>query len=240
MKALILNGSARKDRGVTGRLLKSLVKGLTDGGAEVKEIETQNLTIKPCTACLSCMHKKAGECPLDDDMLGIYSELKTSDMLIMATPVYLDGMSGLLKMIMDRCMCSMEPFLRKDSSGRVRHTYAWRMPKQFVLVSTAGFPEMETFDPLIAMFRAQAANVDAVPVAEMCVPGSIALQAAPDRLSPHLAFFEEAGRYLASGRGVPSDLLARINTPPLTVDEYLQISTKYEAWCKKQLGVSGA
>jgi hypothetical protein len=33
-------------------------------------------------------------------------------------------------------------------------THAWRMPKQFVLVSTDGFSEMETFDPLIAMFRA--------------------------------------------------------------------------------------
>ncbi len=235
MKALILNGSARKERGVTGRLLKSLVKGLTDGGAEVREIEIQNLTIKPCTACLSCMHKKPGECTIDDDMKGIYSELKISDILVMATPVYLDGMSGPLKMIMDRCMCCMEPFLRKDASGRVRHTFAWRMPKQFLLVSTAGFPEMETFDPLIATFRAQAANLEAVPVGEMCIPGSIALQVAPDRLSRHLAFIEQAGKELASGRGIPDSLLASINTPPLTVDEYLQVSAKYEAWCRKQL-----
>ncbi len=240
MRALILNGSARKARGVTGRLLSSLAKGMAEGGAEVQEIEIQSLNILPCTACLSCMHKIPGECTLVDDMPRIYSALKTSDTLILATPVYLDGMSGLMKMVMDRCMCCMEPFLQKDASGRVRHTYVWRMPTRFVLVSTAGFPERETFDPLIATFRAQAANVDAVPVAEICIPGSIALQVSPDRLSPHLTLIEEAGRELASGGAVSDSLLLQINTPPLSVDEYLALSKKYEAWCRKQLGLGKA
>jgi multimeric flavodoxin WrbA len=237
MRILVFNGSARREKGVTGRLLKSLIKGLADGGAEAKEVQVQGLNITPCTACLSCMHKKAGECILDDDMNTIYQELKTSDVLIIATPVYVDGMSGALKTVIDRCVCCMEPFLTKDDSGRVRHTYAWRMPRQCMLISAAGFPEMETFDPLVTMFRAQATNFGSEIVAEICIPGSIALQVAPDRLSHHLQLIEEGGKILASGRRIPAELLGKLNTPPMDVNEYLTLSAKYEAWCRKQLGL---
>jgi multimeric flavodoxin WrbA len=237
MKILILNGSARGEKGVTGRLLKSLIKGLTEGGAEAKQVQVQSLHITPCTACLSCMHRKTGDCVLDDDMNSIYQELKASDILVMAAPVYLDGMSGPLKIMIDRCMCCMEPFLTRNNFGRVRHTYAWRMPKQFMLISTAGFPEMETFDPLVTTFRAQAANFGSEPVAEICIPGSIALQVAPDRLSHHLQLVEEAGKIVASGRRIPGVMLEKLNTPPIDVDEYLTLSAKYEAWCRKQLGL---
>jgi len=237
MKILILNGSARKEKGVTGRLLKSLMKGLSDGGAEAKEVQVQDLNIAPCTACLSCMHKKTGACILEDDMSRIYQELKASDMLILATPVYVDGMSGKLKIVVDRCVCCMEPFLKKDNSGRVRHTYAWHMPKQCMLISTAAFPEMATFDPLVATFRAQAENFGSEIVAEICIPGSIALQVAPDRLSHHLQLIEEAGKIIASGRRIPAELFGKLNTPPIDVNEYLTLSAKYEAWCRKQLGL---
>jgi len=235
VKILILNGSARREKGVTGRLLKSLIKGLADGGAEANEVQVQGLNITPCTACFSCMHKKSGDCILDDDMSHIYQELKASDMLIIATPVYVDGMSGALKIVIDRCVCCMEPFLTKDNSGRVRHTYAWRMPRHCMLISTAAFPEMATFDPLITTFRAQAANFGSEIVAEICIPGSIALQVAPDRLSHHLQLIEEAGKLIASGSGIPAELLGKLNTPPIDVDEYLTLSAKYETWCRKQL-----
>jgi len=237
MKILILNGSARKEKGVTGRLLKSLMKGFSDGGAEAKEVQVQDLNIAPCTACLSCMHKKTGDCILEDDMSRIYQELKASDMLILATPVYVDGMSGKLKIVVDRCVCCMEPFLKKDNSGRVRHTYAWHMPKQCMLISTAAFPEMATFDPLVTTFRAQAANFGSEIIAEICIPGSIALQVAPDKLSHHLQLIEEAGRIIASGRRIPAELFGKLNAPPIDVNEYLTLSAKYEAWCKKQLGL---
>jgi hypothetical protein len=106
-----------------------------------------------------------------------------------------------------------------------------------MLISTAAFPEMETFDPLISMFRAQAANFGSEIVAEICIPGSIALQVAPDRLSHHLELLEEAGRIIVSGHRIPEELLGKLNTPPIDVDEYLTLSAKYEAWCRKQLGL---
>jgi hypothetical protein len=181
------------------------------------------------------MHKRPGECAVKDDMEIIYKALKTADVLVMASPVYLDGMSARMKMVIDRCMCCMLPFLTKDHAGRVRHPYAWRMPAKFMLISTAGFPEMETFDPLIATFRAEAENFGSRVIAEICIPGTIALQVDPSRLGIHLGLLEETGRSIANTGEVDREVIGRLNTPPVDVGEYLELSKKYEAWCKKQL-----
>lgn len=239
MKVFILNGSGRGLKGTTGRLVKALSDGLSEAGAEVKHCEIRLLKIAPCTACLSCMYKTFGQCPVKDDMESIYGELKLADVLVMATPVYIDTMSSQLKAVMDRCMCCMLPFLTKDSAGRVRHPYAWRMPEKFVLISTAAFPEMETFAPLIATFRAEAANFGSEPIGEICIPGSVALQTEPERLERHLKLLEEAGKLIAETGGLSTNILKALNTPPVSVDEYLAISAKYEAWCREQSKKNG-
>ncbi len=235
MRVLILNGSARGDKGVTGKLLKSLATGLSEGAAQVKQFAVHSLNISPCVACLSCMHKTPGECAVKDDMTKIYPELKRSDILVLATPVYVDNMSAQMKTVMDRCICCMEPFLRKDRFGRIRHSYVWHMPAKFLLVSTSGFPEKESFDPLVATFRAQADNFGSDPVGEICIPGSLALQMEPEKLQHHLTLFEEAGRLIANTGGLKEDLLQALNTSPLTVDQYLAAAAQYEAWCRKRL-----
>jgi len=239
MKALILNGSARGRKGVTGKLLEAISKGLAAANAELKTFEISKLSISPCTGCLTCMHKTPGKCVIQDDMGPIYEALKTSDLLILATPLYVDTMSAQLKTVMDRSLACLQPFLIKDDTGRVRHPFNWRMPSKFLLLSTSAFPEKEVFAPLIATFRAEAANFSSKPVGEICIPGSIALQMEPDLLDRHLSLIEEAGKLLGATGGIPEDLLQDLNTPPVDVDRYLQAAVKYEEWCRAQLRKSG-
>ncbi len=47
MKVIILNGSARGKKGVTWKLLESLLKGLSDKGATVKEFQIKEMNIYP-------------------------------------------------------------------------------------------------------------------------------------------------------------------------------------------------
>ncbi|OPY88560.1 MAG: NADPH-dependent FMN reductase [Syntrophus sp. PtaU1.Bin208] len=238
MRGLILNGSARGQKGVTGKMLDALTRGLSKASAELKTFELRRMSISPCTGCLSCMHKNPGVCVLQDDMGLIYEALKTSDLLIMATPLYVDTMSAQLKTVMDRCLACLQPFLVKDETGRVRHPFNWRMPAKFLLLSTSAFPELEVFAALIATFRAEAANFNSKAVGEICIPGSIALQMEPELLDRHLSLLEEAGRVLAGTGSIPESLLRELNTPPLDVERYLQVATKYEDWCRAQLSKS--
>jgi len=239
MKVLILNGSARGRKGITGKLLDAITRGLTKADAEVKTFEISKLSISPCTACLTCMHKTPGECSIKDDMEPIYEALKTSDLLILATPLYVDTMTAQLKTVMDRSIACMQPFLVKDDTGRIRHPFTWRMPARFLLLSTSGFPEEEIFAPLIATFQAEAVNFSSQPIGEICIPGSIALQMEPELLDRHLSLLEEAGRILGSTGGIPENLLQDINTPPVDVDRYLQAAAGYEEWCRAKLRKRG-
>ena len=229
MKAVALNGSARGKKGVTWKLMDSFLKGLSEGGATVRDVQLKEMTISYCKACLTCMHKTPGLCAQRDDMDQIYPLLKESDLLVMGTPVYTDNMSAQMMTVINRCICGMDPFLRVDSENRVRHPYSWPMPSKFFLISTSGFPELETFQPLIATFRAQAANFGCQAVGEICVPGSLALQMDPQLLEPALAKIQEAGKMLALKGKIEPALLEAISKPIVTGDQYREISAKYEA-----------
>jgi len=238
MKVIALNGSARGRKGVTWKLLDSLLRGLSEGGASVRDIQLKDMNISYCRACLTCMHKTPGQCAQRDDMDQLYPLLRESDLFIMGTPVYTDNMSAQMKAVMDRSICGMDPFLRLDSTNCVRHPYSWTMPSKFFLVSTSGFPEKETFLPLIMTFRAQAANFGCESIGEICVPGSLALQAAPQLLGPRLDKIQQAGKMLALHERVDTTLLEEINRPLMTREQYLEISAKYEAWARKSRGQS--
>ncbi|MBM4341436.1 MAG: flavodoxin family protein [Deltaproteobacteria bacterium] len=236
MRVIALNGSARGKKGVTWKLMDSLLKGLVEGGAIVKDFQLNEMNISYCRACLTCMHKTPGQCAQRDDMDQIYPVLKESDLFVMGTPVYTDSMSAQMKTVTDRCICGMEPFLRVDSANRVRHPYSWAMPSKFFLVSTSGFPEMENFQPLIMTFRAQASNFGCESIGEISIPGSIALQMAPQLLEPRLEMIQRAGKMLALHGKADPTLLEEISKPIVSVTQYLEIAAKYEAWARKSRG----
>jgi hypothetical protein len=236
MKAFAISGSARGAKGVTWKLLERFLVGLEEGGAQTNVIQLRDLTISYCNACLTCMHKTPGKCAIKDDMDSIYPHLKESDLFVMATPVYVDTMSAQMKAVMDRCICGLDPYLRIDAADRVRHPFSWTMPDKFFLISTSGFPEPESFAPLVQTFRAQAANFGCEPIGEICVPGSIALQMAPQLLEAHLDMIQQAGKMVAIQGKVEPTLLDEINGPIVTREKYLEIAAQYEAWARKSRG----
>jgi putative NADPH-quinone reductase len=239
MDVLAINGSARGDKGVTGRLLAALTAGLSRGGAQVEILEAAGLEIAPCLACLSCMLKTPGRCAQADDMERVYAGLRQARLLVLAAPVYTDGYPAQIKRVLDRMICAMQPFLAPDADGRLRHPLWWSLPRDFLLLATCGFPETATFAPLVQTFRAQARNFAARPLAELCVPGSIALQMEPGALEPHLALIEQAGERLAREGEIPAQLLAAVNRPPLSVDRYLEIGERYQQLCRRRLAKAG-
>ncbi len=234
MRVLVLNGSARGAKGVTAKLHGALSQGLSRGGASVDTLYVKDLKIAPCIACLQCMHHNPGHCAQRDDLDQVLPLLRQADLLVLAAPVYTDNMSAQLKAVIDRTICARQPFLVTDAKGVTRHPLVWTLPRKMLLVSTCAFPEMEVFAPLVATVRAQAANTGATCLAELCVPGSLALQVDPSVLEPHLALFTQAGLELAQEGRVRPGTLAAIKRPPVSVDRFRELAARYEAWCRKQ------
>jgi multimeric flavodoxin WrbA len=92
-------GSPRKQ--ATELVLTEALRILEEMGFKTELFTVRGKNIGFCQHCDYCLRKK--ECKLKDDMFMLYPLLKEAKGLILATPVYNGGVSGQIKVIMDRC-----------------------------------------------------------------------------------------------------------------------------------------
>lgn len=100
MKILAIHGSPRTIRSTTRQLAQFVLDGAEKAGAETEMIDLCDLKITPCTACDGCSFN--GICVFDDDMPVLVERMKEADGIIFASPVYIDNVSGQMKIFFDR------------------------------------------------------------------------------------------------------------------------------------------
>ena len=109
MRIAAILGSMRK-KGNTEILLDTALDEAQKNGATVSKLTLREMSIAPCDGCGACFKK--GECIIKDDMETVYSEMKQSDGIIWATPVYFWSMSAMTKLAMDRTYALAFPKLQ--------------------------------------------------------------------------------------------------------------------------------
>jgi multimeric flavodoxin WrbA len=101
MQILGLNGSPRK-KGNTQFLLSAFLSEAESLGARTKTIRVVDRHIEPCKELIVC--EKKGYCPIDDDMKHeIYTLLRETDVILLASPVFFYNVTAQLKALIDRC-----------------------------------------------------------------------------------------------------------------------------------------
>ncbi len=106
MKVLGIAGSPRKE-GVSARLLKEALAAAREEGAETEIVYLIDYPIRPCLGCYSdnpadCNPRRCTQGELEDGMAGLHQKILWADALIIATPTYWFGPSGLVKNFVDR------------------------------------------------------------------------------------------------------------------------------------------
>ena len=96
---IIINGSCREG-GNTDMLLKSLEKGAACADININKHILRNKSINDCNGCYYCY--KNNNCSIKDDMQEIHHEIQKSDLIILASPMYWWGVTGLMKTFIDR------------------------------------------------------------------------------------------------------------------------------------------
>jgi multimeric flavodoxin WrbA len=160
MNILALNSSPRKDRGGTALVLNTFLDGAKDAGAEVDLVYVHDLEVNPCLGCFACWVKTPGICVQKDDMQGLLRKRQTADALILATPVYVDGMTSTMKAVLDRSIPLVQPFFEIRDDHCRHPPLQDQKPVDVVLVSVSGFTELDNFDPLVAHIKAFSKNLN--------------------------------------------------------------------------------
>lgn len=100
MKILAINGSPRTIRSNTRRLAQFVLDGSAETGAKTEMIDLCDLSVTPCIACEGCSFN--GICVFDDDVPALVERMKEADGLVFVSPVYIDNVSGQMKVFFDR------------------------------------------------------------------------------------------------------------------------------------------
>lgn len=101
MKALVINSSYRT-HGNSDKLCGILMEKLAGQNIESARIDLSGKSILQCRGCRLCFDKGETHCPDKDDLLGIFEEMKSADLLIWSSPVYVEDVNGLMKTFIDR------------------------------------------------------------------------------------------------------------------------------------------
>jgi putative NADPH-quinone reductase len=166
MKIVAINASYRGDKGHTRFLIDRLFEGASAAGAVCEVVTLAALSIHHCLACGRCHTKKSYlRCVQDDkdDVRGVFHKMSEADLIIYATPVYVFGISGLLKTFMDRMYATGDIFdLRLSERGLLFHHVDRAIcSKPFVTLVCCDNLEAETPRNALGYFRTYSRFMDA-------------------------------------------------------------------------------
>lgn len=226
MRVLAINGSPNMDRGNTALVLAPFLEGIEEGGAEVELVHASKLRVKPCSGEFGCWIGTPGRCIHQDDMEALLPKLAEADVLVLATPVYVDGITGSLKNILDRFIPLAYPFFELRA-GHCRHPLRHGVDGgKLVLVSNCGFWEMDNFDPLVAHMKALSLNMGREYAGALLRPHGPALRGMLERgmkVGDVLDAAREAGRQLVERGCMARETLDTVGRELLPLESYVHI-----------------
>jgi len=218
------------EKGNTALVLTPFLEGMREAGAVVEIFYTKKLKINPCQGEFNCWFKKPGNCFQQDDMQMLLPKLDKADVLVFATPVYVDGIAGPMKNLLDRMVPLAQPFLElRDDHCRHPRREGSRAGR-LVLVSSCGLWEMDNFEPLSVHMTAACRNLGFDFAGALLRPHGPALRKMIDIGTPADDIFaaaKEAGRQLAvEGRMSPGTLEV-VSRELLPRDTYIQMLNQW-------------
>ena len=149
VKVLGISGSPITN-GNVDLLIQQVLKGAQSKGGKTEILYLDKLNISPCKSCGKNPEPKF--CIIKDDMEKVYAKLKSSDALILGSPIYFDTVSAQMKLFLDRCNC-LTPLVKK----RNKYIFKSRLRKRRkgIIILVAG--EKQRFDyaliPLLGFFK---------------------------------------------------------------------------------------
>ncbi|MBU7014900.1 MAG: flavodoxin family protein [Theionarchaea archaeon] len=226
MKVLALNSSPNLDKGGTALLLSPFLEGMREGGAETEVHYLYKMVIKPCMGCFRCWFETPGRCFQNDDVKALLEKIAASDIVVLASPVYVDGMNGVMKMLIDRMIPLIDPFFV------VRDDHCRHLPREhvvqgkIVLVSVCGFTEVDNFDPLISHVKAICKNMGQQFAGALVRPYGSSLPHFKKYDIPVDHIFEaarQAGNQLVREGRMSEELLDRVGSDLVSREQYISV-----------------
>lgn len=234
MKITAFNGSPKADRGSTQVIISALLEGAAYAGASTENVLLARKKIGHCIGCFTCWTKTPGKCVLKDDTEELLQKYMSSDIVIMASPLYVDHVTGIMKDFMDRSLPLVCPQFEMGDADQTRHVARYKKYPSLVWVSNCGFPEKGQFAVLQLACERDICNNKAEIIAQIYRSQGPLLTSGALEYEPVLNRYKEllrqAGAEIVLKRKIPAGLQAELDKPLIPEDEYSKGAN--ESWEK--------
>ncbi|MBI5251952.1 MAG: flavodoxin family protein [Desulfomonile tiedjei] len=233
MNIIVINAAPRMEAGNTQVILNPFLVGARHEGAKLDIALLAKKEIKPCRGCFTCYAKTPGHCVQQDDMPALVQRIRAADLMVLATPLYLDGMTSIAKNFIDRLVVFLDPHFEKDQNGLL-HPLRWRFPAMFFLISVCGYPGLFNFDPLVLHAQRIARNLHSEFAGALLRPAIFSIlltKKYPDRVKSVLDAVRGAGAELVNNGRVSDETLKAISADICSPDELMAMANAY--WDKE-------
>ncbi|KKN07021.1 hypothetical protein LCGC14_1071400 [marine sediment metagenome] len=226
VQVLAINSSPHMGKGFTAMILKQFLKGMKEKGAEIELFYTSKLNINPCKGCLTCWFSAEKKCSQRDDMDIILPKIADADIFIVASPIYVDGITGPMKNLIDRMLPLLDPYVELRN-GHCRHPVReYSRPGKVVLVSSCAWWKVDNFDPMIMYIKAMCANMGREFAGALVRPyagGMMYLKSTGKNIDDIFEATREAGQELIEKGEISIDNLKTISRELVPLDLYIKV-----------------
>jgi multimeric flavodoxin WrbA len=222
-KAVAINGSPRMERGNTAMVLSPFIEGMMDAGSHVELFYASRLKVKPCSCgTMYCWTEMPGECCIKDKMELLYPRLKESDLLVLATPVYIP-LPGDMQDVINRLCPLLDPVL-DFRKGRTRAIFRKDVRiRAIVLVCTGGWWEKGNFGTVVRIVKELAEDAGVKFAGAVLRPHAHAMRQKGDLTQDGRAVLDAvrtAGYQLVIDGVMKQETLAAISRPLISRAEF--------------------
>jgi hypothetical protein len=161
---------------------------------------------------------------LNDDAEMILNRMAEAELLIFATPLYVDNVSGVMKLLMDRMISKGNPSIEIDKNGETRHVVKQSKLTKIGVISNCGFPEQDQFQVLRLLFKRIARNMNVELAVDIC-RGEGALLTAEDTqlkliVDQYKKLVEKAGNEAVTLGKITQETLIELEKPLIPYGVY--------------------
>jgi multimeric flavodoxin WrbA len=221
------NGSHQKINGNTWTMVEAFLQGAAQKGGTTRQIRLAEKRLEYCRACKICWFKTPGVCSLPDDGRELLNAYSQSDVVLFASPLYTDNVTGLMKTFFDRLIAIGDPRWETDADGESVHRARFAKPQKLVVLMNAGYPEQTNFEHMRTLFRRMARNLHLAMAGEIYRGAGGLLTKHEPSMAPfiesYLNLLREAGRELVENGAVSFELQTRLEGPLLPIADFSRV-----------------
>ena len=205
MNVIVINGSPHGNNGNTGIMIESLLHGMVKGKADATDISLADKNINHCKGCYSCWINTPGTCVIRDDMAEIIPLFMKADLIVLASPVYFNNITGLMKNFIDRLTAiGGNPKDQKTANNKEDKKTG------FVMVSNCGFPDKSQFDVISLWINKVVTMLKSDLLVEIYLASGNKLKEDNNDVELYLSLLEVCGNELAKNGRVSDKNLERL------------------------------